>query len=135
MKVDKQFIKVYNETFRFINKIGGIECLVEYFKRIWPFLLFDLEDAVKRQGLTGAMIYWMKTLKAEGAKFDINVDDDTGLRLHIKQCPSINSLDDPCKEYCRHCGVMYKELFEKHGYKFNHTKRGPASCEIKIKEL
>ena len=140
MKVDKKFVEVYNETFKFIRKIGGIECLISYFRKIAPIILGDLDEAVNKEGLIGAFKYWKKVLTLEGCGYDLKMNsaEDSrfgkDLKLDINQCSSKNHLVDPSPDYCRHCSIMYKELFTKYGYDFELINRGPASCTITIKD-
>jgi len=132
MKVNKSFIKFYNATFKFILKLGGLDKLIEYFRKVCPLLIEDLDAFVAKDGISGAARYWNKVLPAEHAEYDLK-HDDKELVLIMHRCPSVNALDEPCREYCRHCSIMYGDLFKKHGYKFELQKRGPDKCTIKIR--
>lgn len=139
MKVNKQFIKFYNETFKFIEDIGGGECLGEYMRTVCPILIEDLKEIVKSEGLEGAARYWKEILDAEKVLYTIALTKwnsallPISLKLYIHSCPSVKELDSPCDSYCMHCPIIYGDLFRSLGYEFSHTKEGDASCIIEIK--
>lgn len=125
------FIKVYNETFKFIAERLDYKGLCDYWKRISPIILADLQEAVEKHGLCGAFNYWGKTLSAEEAGYELYLDNGL-LALDIHECPSMSSLKEPCKSYCNHCYVMYQPIFEPLGYEYLLKKKGRDSCSIRI---
>lgn len=138
MKVNHRFVKFYNDTFKFINKVMGLEVLIEYMRKVCPILVSDLQMLVKVKGLHGAKEYWNRVLTEEKAIFAVNYKHrkfqkpEEVLELHISRCPSINALDEPCREYCRHCAIVYGDLFEQLGYTFQHQNFGGGKCSFKI---
>ena len=139
MKVTPQFVKFYNETFKFIEKELGTMELEEYFRKVGPFILADLSEKVCDYGLKGALKYWQQTLNEEGAHWQTELEESgeppkaVALTLRITKCPSREALGDKAhSSYCRHCDVMYRGLFEAYGYKYSIEKTGDASCTIKV---
>lgn len=129
MQVSKKFIEVYNETFKFIDENGlNVE---DYWKRIGPIVLSDLLEKVMTKGLVGADEYWSETLCAEGAEFE-TYQSPNCLELEIDKCPSISHLSNPYHNYCGHCDVMYRQLFETLGYTYKVEKTGDGSCHITV---
>jgi len=135
MKLDKKFIQFYNDTFAFIDKTMGYECLVEYMKVVCPVLIEDFKEAVKCYGLLGARRYWNTVLKAEGADFFIlykKSEEGEELELNITKCSSICNLKNPYYRYCSHCTIMYGDMFRSLGYAFNLKCLGEGKCRITI---
>lgn len=127
----KKFVEVYNETFKFIHEELGDEGVARYWKRIGTIILSDLKETVEAKGLDGAEEYWRNTLTSEGALFEICLLPDC-LALAITKCPSISHLENPYYDYCGHCDVMYRQLFESLGYKYEIEKSGTGSCYITV---
>ena len=125
-----KFIEIYNETFKFIDE-HGVD-VKEYWKLISPIVLSDLKEMVEKQGLFGALDYWDKVLTAEKAEFDILITPKCFLELEITDCPSLSHLENPYKNYCGHCDVMYRQLFESLGYEYKIEKTGVGSCHITV---
>lgn len=126
-----QFILAYNQTFKFIDENLGSEAVRKYWLRIADIILADLKEAVEKDGLKGCVDYWTKTLTAEKAAFQI-LHDKNVFVLEVLRCPSLALLDDPYKNYCNHCDVMYRKIFEGLGYKYNIELSG-GKCKITIK--
>ena len=125
------FIQIYNETFRFIDEQLGTSKLKDFWLRISDIALGDLKELVEEKGLLGAYEYWSKTLNAEGAKFELQFLSDR-LTLRMWECPSIKCLKQPCKDYCKHCDVMYRPIFESLGYQYQIELKGNGQCNIHI---
>lgn len=125
-----QFIQVYNETFKFIDENLGSKAVEKYWLRIADIILGDLKEAVEKDGLKGCVDYWTKTLTAEKAGFQILHDGDVFV-LEILRCPSLAILKEPYKNYCKHCKVMYKKIFNDLGYKYE-IESGGGQCKITI---
>lgn len=130
MKCSKNFIKVYNETFKFIHEKLGKRAVVKYWKRISPIVLADLRENVEQNGLFGCVKYWDDTLFVEGANYQIEYKPDT-FKMTISKCPSLEILDEPYKDYCQHCEVMYKPIFRALGYKYQ-IEKGEEGCRITV---
>ena len=125
-----RFIQVYNQTFKFIDENLDSKAVEKYWLRIADIILADLKEAVGKNGLKGCVDYWTKTLTAEKAGFQILHDNDIFV-LEILRCPSLALLGDPYKNYCNHCDVMYRKIFEGLGYKYN-IEFHDHKCKITI---
>jgi len=85
---------------------------------------------VETCGLYGCVEYWGRVLDAEGASYQIEYKPDT-FKMAITKCPSLETLVEPYRDYCKHCEVMYKPIFKALGYKYK-IERGEEGCHIKI---
>lgn len=133
MKVNKKFVEVYDMIFSYILKEYGLDDLIKFWKAIAPTMLDDLKEMAHKEGVLGCKKYWDRVLKEEGAKFRTNIKDGE-LTLEIVNCPSIDHLNTPsCKEYCRHCGVMYPEVLNPAGLEYEWKRVGNGRCEIKVR--
>jgi len=130
MKCTKDFIKVYNETFKFIDERLGKKAVGDYWRRISPIILADLRKKVEQNGLFGCVVYWDSILSGEGADYEIEHRADI-FEMTITKCPSLETLVEPYRDYCKHCEVMYKPIFKALGYKYK-IERGEEGCHIKI---
>jgi hypothetical protein len=130
MKVSKSFVKIYNETFKFIAEKLGKESVEEYWLRIAPLILWDLDKAVNKKGLFGAWEYWSDVLQGEGAFYEMDIEDGV-FKLNIFRCPSLKALEKPYEHYCDHCRIMYEPIFKKHGFNYS-IKRNGKGCQITI---
>lgn len=131
MKVNEDFLKIYNFTFKFIHERLGKKAVREYWKRIAPLALHDLEQAIVEDGLFGCVRYWGEVMTAEGAEYQIKKLQQE-FTMNITKCPSLTKLNSPYKYYCEHCEVMYKPLFRKLGYTYKTEKTGEKSCKITV---
>lgn len=137
MKIPKQFLSIYDRSFSFILDEYGLDALIKYWKHITPVVLRDLIQMARYNGIKGCYKYWDKTLKEEKAHFKLKLlKEGTELQLDITKCPSIEYLNSPqCREYCRHCGVIYPEALNQFGLKFELLRKGAGRCEIKVSQL
>lgn len=132
MKVDKKFVRVYDRIFAYILDNYGLDDLIKFWKAIASTMLQDLQEIANKKGLQGCYDYWDKVLKEEGCKYRIKLKDNK-LTLDITDCSSIRELNIPsCKEYCRHCGVMYEDILNSAGLKYTWKKLGGNRCEIVV---
>ena len=134
MRVDKQFIRVYDTIFSWVFKKNGLDGLIEFWKFIAPTMLSDLQAMVAKDGVKGAYKYWNQVLQEEGAKFKLKLSkDERFLTLEMTNCPAYKALNIPtCPEYCRHCAVMYPEVLKPFGLTYQWNRKGAGRCEIKV---
>jgi hypothetical protein len=131
-----EFIRVYNETFKFIHENLGYKAVVGYWLKIAPIALEDLSYTISRH-LCKTKEYWDKTLTTEGAVYTIDTNCEylpyvDALTLNIYECPSLKILgDDVYEYYCDHCTVMYQPIFEERGYDYK-VERKERGCRIRI---
>lgn len=137
MKIDKQFLPIYDTVFAWILENEGLDNLVKFWKYLAKFIVADLQQGAKVKGIQGCYDYWNKVLTEEGAKFKLSIEPATDkLSLEIKQCPSIQHLNVPqCPEYCRHCKIIYAEILEPLGFKYTHLQKGQGRCEITVEKV
>ena len=134
MRINKRFLIVYDFIFAYILKEYGLDAVIKFWKALAPVMLGDLLVKAKKDGLMGCKEYWDKVLTLEGAGYDMKFKDGA-LKLRITKCPSIDHLNIPaCKEYCRHCGVMYPLILKQAGLKTEWVKSGNGRCEFTIKD-
>lgn len=135
VKVTPSFLQVYNTTFRWILEREGYDALKEYWKAIAPVVASDLIELAKENGVQGCAQYWRKVLAEEGVSFILDLHNNNKLTLTITDCASLRHIEKPCKHYCNHCGVIYKEVLEPLGLKYEWHKTGEQSCQIRVTEL
>lgn len=138
-----QFIPMYSEFFKFLEKKGGYDAVLEYWYYISDKNMGDktnpnsLISFLERDGgFEGAIHYWDHTLTEEAC--DILKIHDYNKRYsynHMRYCPSrgmLNSLKhiEPYQNYCEHCKVIYSRVLEKYGivYERDHSKIENAEC-------
>ena len=138
-----QFIPLYSEFFKYLEKRGGHDAVMEYWCYISDNSIGDksnpnsLISFVERDGgFEGAINYWNHTLTEEAC--DIMMIHDYNKRFsynHMRHCPSrgmLNSLEhvEPYYDYCEHCKVIYSRVLEKYGivYERDHSKIDNAEC-------
>lgn len=138
-----QFIPLYSEFFKYLEKRGGHDAVVEYWHRISDDNLGDktnpnslISFIEKSDGFEGAINYWRHTLTEEACDlFQIN-DFERGYMLEdMRWCPSRGRLNsfkhvEPYYDYCEHCNVIYSRVLEKYGvvYERDHSKIDQAKC-------
>ncbi|MBO5370581.1 MAG: hypothetical protein J6B23_07910, partial [Clostridia bacterium] len=140
-----EFIPLYSEFFKYLEKIGGHDAVMEYWIHISDTSIGDktnpnsLISFIERDGgFEGAINYWNHTLTEEAC--DILKVQDYNNRCsynHMRHCPSrgmLNSLKhvEPYYDYCGHCKVLYSRVLEKYGitYEMDHSKIDNAECEF-----
>jgi len=134
MKVNKEFLVAYDRIFSWVLKHHGLDSLIDMWKYIAPVVAGDLAAMAKRDGIKGCFTYWSNVLSAEGCQFRIDFDPTKEvMKLEITGCSSIQKLNTPeCTEYCRHCGIIYAEVLEPLGLKYEWKHVGGGRCEIKV---
>ncbi len=138
-----QFIPLYSEFFKYLEKRGGYDAVMEYWYYISDNSIGDktnpnsLISFIERDGpFEGAINYWNHTLTEEAC--DILMIHDYNKRYSynlMRHCPSrgmLNSLGhiEPYHNYCEHCKVIYSRVLEKYGivYERDHSKIDNAEC-------
>ncbi|MBE5743499.1 MAG: hypothetical protein E7358_02145 [Clostridiales bacterium] len=117
-----EFIPLYSELFKFLDKKGGSQEVLNY----WNFVSDKyveprLGEEVKKHGLIGCFNYWNKSLNEEACDFSITYhESEQYFEIDMKKCPSKSMLNElsytqPYKNYCMHCAVLYSRVLEKYG--------------------
>ncbi len=118
-----EFILAYNELFKFLHHRHGRQALDDFWIYISDNYLTDLRDLLMKRGLEGVKDYWTRVCTEEGDKFKITFSDDPFI-LDVEQCTSIGKLRknkhvDRHPEYCKHCDILYRRIYEDYGYSYN----------------
>lgn len=138
-----EFIPLYSEFFKYLEKRGGHDAVVKYWYYISDNSIGDLSNpnslgykCEKLGGYEGAMAYWGHTLTEEAC--DVLKIHDSKNRFsysHMRHCPSRGMLNDlkhiePYYDYCEHCNVIYQRVLDKYGivYERDHSKIDNAEC-------
>lgn len=142
-----EFIPLYSEFFKFLEKKGGYDAVMEYWlyvseKRVGnktnPHSL--AAHCEKNGGYGGARTYWGHTLTEEACDFIKLFDDkEQYIISHMRHCPSrgkLNELEhiEPYYNYCEHCNVIYTGVLNQNGMEFlrDHSKIDNAECRALI---
>lgn len=138
-----EFIPLYSELFKYIEKQEGKEGVTKYWEYISDeYIGPSLGEAVKKKGLLGCFEYWSKSLNEESCDFVMTYDEDNNVFcIDMKKCPSKSMLNalkhmEPYHDYCRHCEVIYKRQIEKYGIiedGSDFTRTDAAMCRLRFK--
>ena len=142
-----EFIPLYSEFFKFLEKKGGHDAVLEYWYHISDrslgnksnpnslisFLERDASDPVQ-----GAIKYWDHTLTEEACDMLRIKDVQKGrCYTHLRHCPSRGMLNElshvePYYDYCGHCNVIYRRVLDKYGVAFelDFSKIDNAECSF-----
>jgi hypothetical protein len=125
-----EFIWVYSELFRFLEKQGGEEELRAFWKGISDNFLQNLREYIQQDGLKGMHRYWSHTLGEEGGRHVLTLYDDLFV-IDMHDCPSARLVHqggrvEPYGKYCEHCRWLYPPLIREFGYEVDYDI---ISCE------
>jgi len=138
-----EFIPLYSEFFKFLEKKGGSDAVMKYWIHISDTSIGDKTNpnslAYKCErlgGYEGAKAYWGHTLTEEACDlYEIKNDKLKYYYELMRYCPSkgmLNSLShvEPYHDYCTHCKVIYSRVLEKYGivYERDHSQIDKARC-------
>lgn len=144
-----EFIPLYSEFFKYLEKAGGHDAVLQYWYYISDNSIGDktnpnsLASFIERDGpFEGAMHYWEHTLKEESSDavkvYDYN---NRYIYSHMRHCPSRGMLNDlkhiePYYDYCGHCNVIYRRVLEKYGWEYerDNSKVDRAECSSLLYE-
>jgi len=136
-----EFIPAYSEMFKYLEKKGGREAVLDFWNYLSDNFLGNLKDLVAEHGLRGCWLYWTHTLNEEAADFTMELDEEAGeFRIAMHDCPSKGLLlklkhVEPYHDYCGHCDVLYRRVLEPMGYSydFDMSQVDKAKCSIVIR--
>ncbi len=119
-----EFIWVYNELFRYLERRDGKEEVVKFWRKVSDSFLQDLRQQIVDEGLKGMYRFWSRTLSEEGGRHHISLYDDMFV-IDIHKCPSVSKIREggrvtPYSDYCEHCYWLYVPLIESLGYKVDY---------------
>jgi len=136
-----EFIPAYNELFKFIEQKEDKKAVTDFWNYLSDAFLTNLKDNVVKHGIRGCWIYWSKTLKEEAADFSMELDEEAGeFSITMHHCPSKGRLlkekhVKPYLYYCEHCDVLYRQVLEPLGYKYelDRSQTDQARCRLTVK--
>lgn len=138
-----EFIPLYSEFFKFLDKRGGHDAVMDFWIYLSDINLGDKTNphslasfCERLGGFEGARAYWNHTLTEEACDlYKIYDPEREYIYEHMRHCPSrgmLNSLEhiEPYRNYCEHCGVIYQRVLEKYGvvYEMDFSKIDNAEC-------
>ena len=139
-----EFIPLYSEFFKYLEKLGGKDAVMEYWIHISDTSIGDVTNpnslaykCEKLGGFEGAIAYWGHTLTEEAC--DLFEMEDRWGRVkysHMRHCPSrgmLNALTHvtPYDDYCSHCNVIYARVLEKYGVTYERDNSEIANAECR----
>ncbi len=144
-----EFIPLYSEFFKFLEKRGGYDEVLKYWYYLSDTNIGDptnphsMESFIRQYGgYDGAKKYWGHTTSEEAC--DTWCYNDPVKRFTysgMNYCPSRGMLNsfkhiEPYKNYCEHCKVIYNRVLEKHGvcYERDHSLVDQAKCSSLLYE-
>ena len=126
-----EFIPLYSEFFKYLERKGGHDAVMEYWYYISDRNIGDMTNpnslgykCGQLGGFEGVMAYWGHTLTEEACDFIKVIDKKKRFNYsHMRHCPSRGMLNDlkhiePYYDYCAHCNVIYARVLEKYGVKY-----------------
>lgn len=139
-----EFIPLYSEFFKYLEKRGGHDEVMKYWIHISDTSIGDKTNpnslAYKCErfgGFEGALAYWGHTLTEEACDlFQVVCREKKFRYSHMRYCPSKGMLNDlahiePYYDYCSHCKVLYSRILEKYGIEFERDHRGIGNAECR----
>ena len=137
-----EFIPVYSELFKFLDKKGGKGAVVKFWEELSDVFLDNLRDFATEKGLAGCFEYWSHTLTEEAADFRMEVDEDNGIfSIEMRNCPSKGRLlkekhIEPYDFYCEHCDTLYRRVLEPLGfqYEIDLSECDKARCRLTVRK-
>lgn len=136
-----EFIPAYSELFKFLEKKGGKQAVLDFWRFLSDTYLTSLKNLVAENGIRGCWLYWSQTLNEEAADFTMELDEAAGeFRITMHRCPSKGRLIElkhlkPYEDYCRHCDVLYRRVLERLGFEYHIdlSRVDQARCQVTIK--
>lgn len=144
-----EFIPLYSEFFKYLDKRGGYDAVLQYWYHISDTSLGDktnphsMASFMERLGgFEGARAYWGHTTSEEACDMCgiLNLQERYSYS-QMNYCPSramLNELKhiEPYEHYCEHCKIIYSRVLEKYGvvYERDHSHVHEARCSSLLYE-
>ena len=144
-----EFIPLYSEFFKYLDKIGGYDEVLKYWYHISDTSIGDKTNphsmayhCERLGGFAGARAYWGHTTSEEACDVYSVLDLENKYSYsEMNYCPSramLNSFEHitPYEHYCEHCKIIYSRVLEKYGcvYERDHTRVNEAKCSSVLYE-
>lgn len=145
-----EFIPLYSEFFKYLDKKGGYDAVLAYWHHISDTSLGDstnphsmvsfiekrIAEGHPHAAYQGAKDYWGHTTTEEACDTRAVVDPEHPYSYsEMFYCPSRAILNDfqhitPYEHYCEHCKIVYSRVLEKYGvsYERDHSLVHLAQC-------
>jgi hypothetical protein len=135
-----EFIPLYSEVFKYLEKKEGHDGVV----RFWEYISKEYVEPrlgvlAAEKGIAACWEYWSKSLNEEAADFTMTFDEDArefSIDMHF--CPSrglLNTLKhmEPYYDYCGHCTVLYPPILARFGIEAeeDYSQTDQAKCWVK----
>lgn len=135
------FIPAYSELFRYLEKRGGTDAVMDFWNYLSDNFLGNLAELVREHGIRGCWLYWSHTLNEEAADFIMELDEEKGeFSIVMGKCPSKSRLleyghFEAYPDYCRHCDVLYRRVLEPLGYEYelDLSECDKARCALTVR--
>ena len=133
-----QFVRFYNEVFKFLDAKGG-GALEEYYRVVSEQQELHCLELFKAQGLAGMKAYWDRIAVEENCDMSCTLYDDR-LEIEMRRCPSLSKAMDndagAFERYCDHCPGWVVPLLAKAGYRCDYDiiDRSLPQCRMTIYE-
>jgi len=145
-----EFIPLYSEFFKYLDKRGGYDAVLAYWYHISDTSLGDRSNPHSMvsfiekvgNGYDGAHAYWGHTTSEEACDtYSVKDPVQRYSYSEMRYCPSramLNSLGhiEPYEHYCEHCKIIYSRVLEKYGvvYERDHSLVHLAQCSSVLYE-
>jgi len=135
------FIPAYSELFKYLERRGGKEAVVDFWAYLSDNFLGNLKALVEEHGIRGCWLYWSHTLNEEAADFTMELDEEAGVfSITMHRCPSKGRLleyshIEPYRDYCGHCDLLYRRVLEPLGYEYDIdlSESDRARCRVVVR--
>jgi hypothetical protein len=131
-----QFVRFYNEVFKFLEKQPG-DALGKYWTEISKHQEMHCLELFRKKGLQGMHEYWEHIRIEENCDMTSELKPDS-LILTMNKCPSLSKVMDndagAFGRYCDHCPGWVLPLLTKAGYfpVYDIISRTEPRCRMSI---
>ncbi len=131
-----QFVRFYNEVFKFLDAQGG-DALEEYYRVVSEQQERHCLELFMKQGLAGMKAYWDRIAVEENCDMTCTLHADR-LEIVMRRCPSLGKAMDndagAFARYCDHCPGWVIPLLEKAGFHcdYDMIDRSRPQCRMTI---
>lgn len=144
-----EFIPLYSEFFKYLDKQGGYDAVLKYWYHISDTSIGDKTNphsmayhCDRLGGYQGAKAYWSHTVSEEACDtYSVEDKNYPYSYSEMRYCPSRAMLNSythitPYEHYCEHCKIIYSRVLEKYGavYERDHSLVHEAKCSSVLYE-
>lgn len=144
-----EFIPLYSEFFKYLDKQGGYDEVLKYWYHISDTSIGDKTNphsmayhCERLGGYQGAKAYWSHTVSEEACDtYSVEDKNYPYSYSEMRYCPSRAMLNSythitPYENYCEHCKIIYSRVLEKYGavYERDHSMVHEAKCSSVLYE-